>query len=62
MKDAWKEYKEMVWMPSWKWVTKHWKGYSVFLIICGAAPYVWLYWDRIKTYIKGKFMESGERG
>lgn len=60
MMNALKEYKETVWKPSWRWVKKHWKGYSVFLAICMFGPYVWWYWSDIKTFIKSKFKKNKE--
>lgn len=26
------DYYEMICVPQWKWMKKHWKGYLVFLI------------------------------
>lgn len=60
MKTALKDYKEMIWKPSWKWLKKHWKGYSVLLVICMVVPEIWWYWDDIKTYIKKKFKRNKE--
>lgn len=33
MMRALKEYNEMVMRPSWKWLRRHWKGYSVLLVM-----------------------------
>lgn len=33
MMRALKEYNEMVMRPSWKWLRRHWKGYSVLTAI-----------------------------
>lgn len=55
MMKALKDYGEMVWKPSWKWVVKHWKGYSVLLVVLMVIPYIWLYWDDIKGYIRRRF-------
>ena len=64
MMRALKEYKEMVWNPSWKWVKKHWKGYSVFVLIIsvigGFGPYLWYYRSDVTEYIKNKFTKNEE--
>lgn len=60
MMNALKEYNETVCRPAWKWVGKHWKGYSVFLVICMLGPYVWFYWDEIRAFIKSKFKKKDD--
>ena len=55
-----KEYNEMVMRPSWKWLKKHWKGYSVLLAISMIVPYLWFYWSDITEYIKSKFKNHEE--
>lgn len=60
MMNALKEYNEMVCRPSWKWMKKHWKGYTVFLVISVVGPYIWLYWSEIVRYIKSKFKKNEE--
>ncbi len=60
MMNALKEYYEMVWRPSWKWIEKHWKGYTVLLVLSMIGPYIWFYWSEIVQYIKDKFMKSEE--
>ncbi len=60
MMRALKEYNEMVMRPSWKWLKKHWKGYSVLLVISMIAPYLWFYWGDITEYIKSKFKNHEE--
>lgn len=64
MMKALKEYDEMVMRSYWKWLEKHWKGYSVLLVIWFAGPYIWWYWDVIKSkfmVIKNKFMKNEEK-
>lgn len=60
MMNALREYNEMVMKPAWKWVEKHWKGYSVFLLICMTVPYIYLYWNDIRRFIKSKFKKNKE--
>lgn len=60
MMRALKDYNEMVWRPSWKWMKKHWKGYSVLLVISMIVPYLWFYWSDITEYIKNKFTKNEE--
>lgn len=64
MMEALKEYNEIVWKPGWKWVRKHWKGYTVFCVLYLMAFYVWFFWDGIKAQardIKVKFNKSEEK-
>ena len=60
MMRALKEYNEMVMRPSWKWLKKHWKGYSVLLAISMIVPYLWFYWSDITEYIKSEFKNHEE--
>lgn len=60
MMRALKEYNEMIWRPSWKWLKKHWKGYSVFLVILMIVPYIWFYRSSITECIKRKFTKNGD--
>ena len=60
MMKALKEYNEMVMRPSWKWLKKHWKGYSVLLVISMIVPYLWFYWSDITEYIKSEFKNHEE--
>lgn len=55
-----KDYYEMICKPTWWWLKKHWKGYSVFLIICYALPFIWWYFEDIKEYFKRKFAKKEE--
>lgn len=57
MMRALKECNEMVMRPSWKWLRRHWKGYSVLLVI---VPYLWFYWSDITEYVKSKFKKNEE--
>lgn len=58
MMKALKEYNEMIMRPSWGWLKRHWKGYSVFCAIVMVVPYVWFFWDDIKEYIRSKFKKT----
>ena len=58
MMRALKDYNEMVWRPSWKWMKKYWKGYSVLLVISMIVPYLWFYWSDITEYINNKFTKN----
>ena len=64
MMRALKEYNEMVMRPSWKWLKKYWKGYSVFVLVIsvigGFGPYLWYYRSDITEYIKSKFKNHEE--
>lgn len=57
MMNALKEYNEMVWKPSWRWMKKHWKGFSVFYITVMLVEFIWLFgwYDDIKDFIKNKY-------
>lgn len=57
MMNALKEYNEMVMKPSWKWLKKHWKGYSILLIITMLVEFIWLFgwYDYIKDSIESKY-------
>lgn len=58
------EYNEMVMGSSWKWLKKHWKGYSVLLVISMFGPFfllnLWFYWSDITEYVKRKFKKKEE--
>lgn len=60
MMRALKEYNEMVMRPSWKWLRRHWKGYSVLLVISMIVSYPWFYWSDITEYVKSKFKKNEE--
>lgn len=57
---ALKEYNETVMKPSWNWMKKHWKGYSVFVISMVAVECIYFYWSNIKAYIRNKFKKAEE--
>ena len=40
MKKFFTDYYEMVWLNSWKWLKKHWLGYSLILIVATITPWV----------------------
>lgn len=58
MIEALKEYNEMVWKPSCKWLGRHWKGYSVFVAVLTIVPYLWFYWSDITEYIRSKLAKD----
>ncbi len=60
MMRALKEYNEMVMRPSWKWLRKHWKGYSVLLAVSMVVSCLWFSWGDITEYIKSKFKNHEE--
>lgn len=41
MFKALKEYNEMVFKPSCKWMKRHWKGYSVFTLVVYAISFAY---------------------
>ena len=50
-----KDYYEMICLPQWKWIKKHWKGYLVFLALYSTVCIGISYFDDIKEYIQSKF-------
>ena len=40
MKKFFNDYYEMVWLNSWKWLKKHWLGYSLTLIVATIKTWV----------------------
>ena len=60
MMKALKDYCTEVWWPSWEWVKKYWKGYSVLVVAFMSLLYLWIYWSDIKEYIKSKFKKNEE--
>ena len=60
MMNALKEYNEMVWKPSWKWLKKHWKFYTMFCVFIMAIELCCLYWSSIKRFVKSKFKRNKE--
>lgn len=60
MKQAWKEYAEICEL-SGKWMIKHWKGYTLTLIIYCVLVYGFLTgFDSIKEWFKSKFRKTEE--
>lgn len=55
MLNALRDYNHMVIKSSGKWLRKHWKGYSVFLVMRFVLPFVVLKIDDMTTWIKRKF-------
>ena len=53
-----KDYYEMICLPQWKWIKKHWKGYLVFLALYSAVCIGISYFDDIKEYIQSKFRQE----
>lgn len=61
MINALKDYNEMVWKPSCKWIKKHWKGYVFFIVILEVLYFMWFYWSSICDYFKSKFDKKSEK-
>lgn len=60
MRQAISEYNEILKL-SGKWVTKHWKGYIVFVLICWFCGFGSVMWfDDIKDFIENKLKKSKE--
>ena len=43
MKKAFEDYKEMVINPQFKWIKRHWKGWTcIFIIAYTLMPPIWM--------------------
>lgn len=60
MMEALKEYNEMVFEPSLKWLKKHWKGYFVLTMISAIGLELWFKRSDITEYIKNKSTKNEE--
>ena len=63
MRQSWKELWELNKL-SVKWVAKHWKGYTLALIICYGIGYILGTggFKNCKTYIENKLKKINKRG
>lgn len=44
MKNALKEYWFEVWLPSCKWIGRHWKGYTLFILMIFFVDFLYVAW------------------
>lgn len=61
MFKALKEYNEMVMKPSTKWLKRHWKGYSIFLLATCAAPVIYEHRCMKKAALEYAFIEANNK-
>lgn len=60
MKKAFEDYKEMVINPQFKWIKRHWKGWTCIFIIAYLLPIFVIYKNYFVDPGKEKFSKEGE--
>lgn len=58
MMSVLRDYRTMVVRPQLSWIKKHWKGYTIFLIIVFIASFVYEWYDvghQIGDFVQHKF-------
>lgn len=54
MIKAIKDYNDMIWKGSCKWLKKHWKGYALLVFVLTVIEFCWIYRDSIQDFIGRK--------